>query len=132
MPCAISSGRPTAKRVSCSNSTSGHRYRTAVTDAGLARLAPLTRLESLNLRGTAITDAGLASLGLLPRLRSLYLWETGVTPAAAAAFAAAQTDARRIARWREEIGNLESRIHSATVTVNLGAPEVAPSASGSP
>ena len=52
-----------------------------VTDAGLANLAGLSRLEYLNLQGTPITDAGLAHLADLPSLRRLYLVRTRVTDA---------------------------------------------------
>lgn len=54
--------------------------RTAVTDAGLAPLRSLQRLEAVNLYATSITDAGLRSLDSLPRLRAVYAWQTRVTP----------------------------------------------------
>ncbi len=97
-----------------------HLDRTAVTDAGLARLAPLAQLELLNLHATKVSDAGLASLRALPRLRSLYLWQTPVTPEAVAKFGEQQTDRRKIARWKNEIAALESRIHAEQFTANLG------------
>ena len=50
-----------------------------LTDAGLAHLKGLARLESLYLNGTRVTDAGLAHLKELTGLRSLYLEGTRVT-----------------------------------------------------
>ena len=51
-----------------------------MTDRGIAALAPLAQLESLNLYGT-VTDAALAPLASMLRLRRVYLWETAVTAA---------------------------------------------------
>jgi hypothetical protein len=56
-------------------------YKTAVTDAGLARLRAFGKLEYLSLRGTKVTDAALADLSVLPSLRKLHLAETAVTDA---------------------------------------------------
>ncbi|HJT33112.1 MAG TPA: HEAT repeat domain-containing protein [Pirellulales bacterium] len=44
----------------------------AVTDAGLAQIAKLQDLESLNIRHTAITDASLKRLAGLPALREIW------------------------------------------------------------
>jgi len=99
-----------------------HLERTRVTDAGLAALTNLPALEYLNLYGTAVTDAGLAALKLLPNLRQLYLWQTRVTPDGAAAFAAARRDKEQIARWEEEIRQLQARIQNQRLLVDLGAP----------
>jgi len=44
-----------------------------ITDGGLARLAPLTRLEWLNLSSVDITSKGLAHLAVLPNLQVLDL-----------------------------------------------------------
>lgn len=52
-----------------------------VTDAGLAHLKGLTQLQGLDLGGTRITDAGLAYLEELAQLRSLSLFFTRVTDA---------------------------------------------------
>jgi hypothetical protein len=52
---------------------------TAVTDAGLAHLKGLTRLQSLRLSGTTVTDAGLAHLKGLTRLQTLTLDYTEVS-----------------------------------------------------
>jgi hypothetical protein len=50
-----------------------------VTDAGLAYLAGLKRLQSLNLANTKVTEAGLAHLKGLTELQSLSLYATKVT-----------------------------------------------------
>jgi uncharacterized membrane protein/mono/diheme cytochrome c family protein len=109
-----------------------HLDRTAVTDAGLAQLAPLIRLEAINLHATNVTDAGLVTLRALPRLRSLYLWQTDVTPEAVAKLAEHQTDQRKIARWKSEIASLEASIRAEHFTANMGAspPADATSAAG--
>ncbi|MCH8828876.1 MAG: hypothetical protein IID45_04785 [Planctomycetes bacterium] len=44
-----------------------------VTDAGLAHLAGLTKLESLNLYGASLTDAGLVHLKRMNRLETLQI-----------------------------------------------------------
>jgi hypothetical protein len=54
---------------------------TKVTDADLAHLKSLTKLEALDLSSTAITDAGLANLEGLADLDTLYLDGTRVTDA---------------------------------------------------
>ncbi len=88
--------------------------RTAVTDAGLARLADFRRLvrlrldntslgdealvhvarlgqlEVLNLYGTNVGDAGLARLAELSKLRKVFVWETAVTDAGVEALLAAR------------------------------------------
>jgi hypothetical protein len=51
----------------------------AVTDAGMTHLAGLTSLEDLNLTLTPVTDAGLAHLGQLTALRSFGLASTKCT-----------------------------------------------------
>ncbi|HEX9792504.1 MAG TPA: c-type cytochrome domain-containing protein [Planctomycetota bacterium] len=57
---------------------------TAVGDKGLAALAGLAELRSLNLYGTNVGDAGLDALAKLGKLESVYLWGTRVTAAGAA------------------------------------------------
>ena len=52
---------------------------TGVTDAGVAHLAGVANLTSLNLYGTPVTDAGLVHLQGLKYLRNVYLWPTKVT-----------------------------------------------------
>ena len=54
---------------------------TKVTDAGLAHLRKLPRIEGLWLDGTSLTDAGLRHLKDLRTLKELYLGATGVTDA---------------------------------------------------
>ena len=56
-------------------------YETGVTDAVLAHLHGLTKLESLSLNGTGITDAALVHLHGLANLRNLDLTGTGITDA---------------------------------------------------
>ena len=59
--------------VTCGNATS---------DALIAHIGQLTRLEQLDLRdATSVTDAGIAHLGGLTRLRLLYLRGTQITDA---------------------------------------------------
>ena len=55
--------------------------RSQVTDADLAHLSVLTKLEFLNLYDTAITDAGLEHLKGLTNLNFLMLKQTNVTDA---------------------------------------------------
>ena len=54
---------------------------TKVTDAGVAHLRNLPRIEALWLDGTGLTDAGLRHLKDLRTLKELYLGATGVTNA---------------------------------------------------
>ena len=49
-----------------------------VTDEGMSALAPLTRLETLNLQQTGVTDAGLPRLRALQSLQTLNLLGTKV------------------------------------------------------
>ena len=67
--------------------------RNRITDRGLATLARLPKLASLNLYGNAgVTDAGVEALGRIATLRHLYLWQTGVTSAGVAKLRAARPD----------------------------------------
>jgi mono/diheme cytochrome c family protein len=67
--------------------------RNRITDRGLATLARLPKLESLNLYGNAgVTDAGVEALGRIATLRQVYLWQTGVTGAGVAKLHAARPD----------------------------------------
>src|SRR5262249_25118598 len=52
---------------------------TQITDAGLAHLKGLARLDKLVLGQTGITDAGLAHLLGMPRLQELGLWDLSIT-----------------------------------------------------
>src|SRR5262245_19948913 len=58
--------------------------RSPITDAGLAQLKGLARLDRLDLSDVPITDAGLENLKGLPRLRMVRLWNTEVTDAGVA------------------------------------------------
>jgi hypothetical protein len=97
-----------------------HLDQLKITDGGLAHLSQLRQLEYLNLRGTRVTDTGLPSLRTLPRLRSLYVWQTAVTPAGVKALGDALMDKRRIARWREDEADLDRRIHEERFEGNTG------------
>jgi hypothetical protein len=51
------------------------------TDNGIAALAPLKKLEYLNIYGNSgVTDASIATLVELPALREVYLWGTSISP----------------------------------------------------
>jgi uncharacterized membrane protein len=59
--------------------------RNEITDRGIATLARLPKLASLNLYGNGgVTDAGAETLGRIATLERVYLWQTGVTNAGAA------------------------------------------------
>lgn len=64
-----------------------HLAGTAVGDAGVRHLQGLGKLDYLNLYGSKVGDAGLAALGGLVALRKLFVWETPVTEAGAKALA---------------------------------------------
>jgi hypothetical protein len=64
----------------------GHR----ITDAGLEHLKGLDQLRSLDLEATEITDVGLERLKALPALTSLVLTKTKVTARGVAAFEASR------------------------------------------
>jgi len=55
--------------------------RTVITDAGLKKVAQLTRLAALDLRQTKITDAGLEALSSLKNLQTINLFGTEVSDA---------------------------------------------------
>jgi hypothetical protein len=65
---------------------------TAVSDAGLAALAPLQLLEVLNLFGTQVTDAATASIEGMASLRAVYLGDTAMTPQGLEALREARPD----------------------------------------
>ncbi len=56
---------------------------TWITDAGLARLKGLDKLQSLNLEGTLVSDAGLMHLGGLSNLQFVNAARTKATRPAA-------------------------------------------------
>jgi hypothetical protein len=56
-----------------------------LTDAGVRGLGTLTDLRVLNLYGNqGVTNASIAALAALPKLERVYLWQTGVTSAGVA------------------------------------------------
>ncbi|HEY1848349.1 MAG TPA: c-type cytochrome domain-containing protein [Opitutaceae bacterium] len=91
-----------------------------ITDAGLSHLSALRRLEYLNLRGTSVTDKGLPSLDGMPRLRSLYVWQTAVTPSAVKALGDRIVDKRRAARLHAERAELDREIGADAFAGNTG------------
>ncbi|MFO0968865.1 MAG: hypothetical protein U0793_25200 [Gemmataceae bacterium] len=70
-----------------------------ITDAGLAHLERLDRLEGLYLNDTAITGAGLMRLKKLPHLKTLYVVGTKVTTGAVAEFKGARPDVTVLQRY---------------------------------
>ena len=110
-----------------------HLDQTGVTDGGLDRLGSLKHIEYLNLRGTAVTDRGVASLRALPRLRSLYLWQSAASPAAVKALGDALVDQRRIERWQAQQLELGRLIQAEQFEGNTGEsfrPPPKPAAAG--
>lgn len=93
---------------------------TGITDEGLAHLSELPRLEYLNLYGTRITDEGLRHLQRVASLRRVFLWRTGVTDEGVARFQDSLADVAQMENWRAEIKQLEERIRSAKVEVDVG------------
>ncbi|HUQ71951.1 MAG TPA: hypothetical protein VM165_20640, partial [Planctomycetaceae bacterium] len=55
--------------------------KTEISDAGLEHLSALTELKTLSLNSTRVTDAGLNSLATLKNLKTLNVQETQVTAA---------------------------------------------------
>ncbi|MEY2880903.1 MAG: hypothetical protein RLZZ15_3283 [Verrucomicrobiota bacterium] len=80
---------------------------TAITDAGVAALAPLHRLTALNLNRTRVTDLALASLRRLTALKKLNLWDTAVTAEGVGALHTALYRAGEAERLRLQIAALE-------------------------
>jgi hypothetical protein len=98
---------------------------TKVTDAGLAALAPFTKLRKLQLQNTALSDAGLEHLGKLASLEILNLYGTGVTDGGLQHLAGLR-NLKKIYLWQskvtpEGVGKLRAAIPG--VEVNLGLPE---------
>ena len=97
-----------------------HLDQCRITDFGLGLLTGLRRIEYLNLRGTSVSDGGMVALRNMPRLRSLYVWQTAVTPAAEKALGEALTDRRRIARLEAEQSELARLISAEQFQGNAG------------
>ena len=98
---------------------------TRVTDAGLAALAPFTKLRKLQLQNTALSDAGLEHLGKLASLEILNLYGTGITDAGLQHLAGLK-NLKKIYLWQSKVtsdgaGKLRAAIPS--VEINLGLPE---------
>jgi YHS domain-containing protein len=53
--------------------------RTGIGDAGVKALAALAKLEVLNLYGTKVGDGALEALAELPSLKRVYVWQTGLS-----------------------------------------------------
>lgn len=117
-----------AKLAAMPNLTRLHLERTAVTDAGLAHLTGLSDLEYLNLYGTGVTDAGLDQLQSIPKLKQIYVWQTKVTPEGAKSFAAARLDEDQLQQWQDQIAQLNAKIRDAHVSVDVGTILVATNA----
>ncbi|MEY4119144.1 MAG: hypothetical protein RLZZ116_2472 [Planctomycetota bacterium] len=73
--------------------------KSALTDAGVAKLGSLARVERLRLDGTAIGDDGVRALGSLARLESINLIGTKVT-GASASWLMSQPALRRVYIWQ--------------------------------
>jgi hypothetical protein len=74
-----------------------HLERTKIGDEGLEHLAKLEQLQYLNIYGTNVTDVGLQRLKGLTRLRRLYVWESKVTDAGIATLNSALPDLEIVA-----------------------------------
>ncbi len=80
---------------------------TAITDAGVAALAPLHRLSSLNLNRTPVTDQALVPLRRLKALQKVFLWDTAVSADGVAALQSALYRSAEAERLRLQIAALE-------------------------
>lgn len=98
-----------------------HLERTAISDAALEKVALLENIEYLNLYATGVSDLGLQSLEGLPSLRQLYLWQTKVSTNGAQALAEHIVDKNEVDQWAQQIEQLQARIRSAHLTIDLGA-----------
>lgn len=63
-----------------------------ITDAGVAQLQGLRKLEYLNLYGTKLSDKGIARLSKLEKLHHLFVWQTAITAAGIAELKRARAD----------------------------------------
>ncbi len=78
----------------------------ALTDAGLAKIGAMARLERLRLDGTGIGDAGVQALGNLAHLESINLVGTKVS-AASTAWLQGQPALRRVYVWQSPLDTPE-------------------------
>ncbi len=98
---------------------------TKVSDAGLAALAPFTKLRVLQLQNTALTDAGLQHLATLTSLENLNLYATGVTDAGLPQLAGLK-NLKKIFLWQSKVsaaGADQLRAAIPGLDVNLGLPD---------
>jgi hypothetical protein len=65
---------------------------TAVSDAGIAALGVMPKLEVLNAYGSKVGDAGLLAASAMPQLRKVYAFATAVTENGAAAAVSKKSD----------------------------------------
>ena len=79
----------------------------ALTDAGLAKLGSLVRVERLRLDGTAIGDEGVRALGVLPKLESINLIGTGIS-GGAASWIQSQPALKRAYLWQTALDTPDS------------------------
>jgi len=94
--------------------------RTQITDAGLSALKSLETLSSLVLFSTGITDRGAEILSKLPNLKSVFLWDTMESREAAAKLEESLSNVRLTERLKDQIETLESEIRQTEAEVNLG------------
>lgn len=107
--------------------------RTAITDAGLARIGPMAHVERLRVDQTAVGDEGLAALGTLPRLESINLVGSKVTPASVA-WLVQQPALRRVYVWQTALDNPDAigalraggRIEAIGADLPLAQPKTPP------
>jgi mono/diheme cytochrome c family protein/uncharacterized membrane protein len=91
--------------------------KSAMTDAGLAKIGAMPHLERLRLDGTAAGDSGVGALGTLPRLESVNLVGSKITPATAK-WLRAQPVLRRAYVWQTGLDAPEA-IRAATEGTKL-------------
>jgi uncharacterized membrane protein len=63
----------------CINTTKLNLKNTVITNASIAKIGELKKLEYLNIVGTKITDAGLLELSPSVSLKKIYCWNAGIT-----------------------------------------------------
>jgi len=81
--------------------------KSALTDAGVAKLGSLARVERLRLDGTAVGDDGVRALGSLAKLESINLIGTKIT-GASAAWLSSQPALRRVYIWQTALDTPDS------------------------
>jgi uncharacterized membrane protein len=81
--------------------------KTALTDAGLAKIGAMPHLERLRLDGTGVGDAGLSGLGSLARLESINLVGAKVT-SGSTAWLRSQPLLKRVYVWQTALDTPEA------------------------